>query len=127
MQGLMLVDHGSRIASSNAQLPRIARLVESQLPKGTLVGFAHLELAEPSIPNAVNALVARGVTRLFVCPYLLGPGRHASKDIPRLVNDAARPHAGLQVSVSSALGVHPLLAELVLLRAREAGLELERG
>lgn len=126
MQALMLVDHGSRLASSNAQLPRIAELVERQLSKGTLVGLAHMELAEPSIPNAVSALVARGATRLIVCPYFLGPGRHASEDIPRLVNEAACQHPGLQVSIAPALGVHPLLAQLVLARAEEAGLDVAR-
>ncbi len=127
MRAVMLVDHGSRIAASNAQLPRLAELVQRQLPAEVLVGFAHMELAQPGIPTAIEALVARGATHLVVCPYFLGPGRHVSEDIPRLVNEAAQRHPGLRVSIAAALGVHSLLAELVLARAREAGLEAEVG
>ena len=49
-------------------------------------------------------------------PYFLAAGRHASEDIPRLVQDAARPH-DVRVSVAEPLGVHSLLAELVIERS----------
>ena len=34
-RALLLVDHGSRVAASNAQLVEVARLVEAELGDGT--------------------------------------------------------------------------------------------
>ena len=52
-------------------------------------------------------------------PYT--PGKHVTRDIPRLVAEAAREFPGLSYRVTDAFGVHEKLAELIALRA---GLEI---
>jgi sirohydrochlorin ferrochelatase len=118
-RALLLVDHGSRVAASNAQLVEVARLVEAELGDGTPVAHAHMELASPSIAEAVSTLAARGVEEVVVVPYFLGPGRHATADVPRLAHEASEAHPGLRVRVAPPLGVHRLLAQLVLVRSEE--------
>ena len=46
--------------------------------------------------------------------------RLAPEDIPRLVKEAAARHEGVEIQFAAPLGVHALLAELVLLRVAEA-------
>jgi sirohydrochlorin ferrochelatase len=118
-RAILLVDHGSRVDAANAQLAEMARLVESSADGGAHVRHAHMELAEPSIATAVDALAALGVGEIVVVPYFLAPGRHASVDVPRLAHEAAARHPGLALRVTACLGVHELLARLVLERARE--------
>jgi sirohydrochlorin ferrochelatase len=118
-RAILLVDHGSRVPAANAQLPEIARLVQRQAGPDVRVQHAHMELGAPSIGDAIDALAALGAGEIVVVPYFLAPGRHATVDVPRLAHEAAARHPGLAIRVASVLGVHELMAELVLLRARE--------
>lgn len=130
VKGLLIVDHGSRRAEANDVLGQLCELVRSALPsresaslqKGgtdtvSFVTHAHMELAEPSIPQGVAACVAAGCEHIVVMPYFLFPGRHAFEDVPRLVAQACEPFEGLSFEVGQPLGVHAKLAELVLERA----------
>ena len=47
---------------------------------------AHMELAKPSLAEGLARCAASGASEVVVCPYFLGPGRHTSRDIPRLVS-----------------------------------------
>ena len=117
-RAILLVDHGSRVETANAQLAEIARRVAHHAGEDVIVRHAHMELARPSIAEAIDALAALGVTDVVLVPYFLAPGRHATIDIPRLARQAAAHHPQLDVRVAECLGVHDLLAQLALVRAR---------
>lgn len=123
LQGLLLIDHGSTKAESNAQLLALCALVQLQCPDVVVAG-AHMELSEPSIERQIEVFATQGVTEMTVIPYFLAPGRHAREDIPRLVEAATRAHPQLRVRVGECLGVDDLLAQLVIKRAQAAGLKL---
>jgi len=116
---IVLVDHGSRRREANASLERVAELVRAAAP-GREVRCAHMELAGPTLAEAVEACVAAGAREIVVVPYFLAPGSHSTRDIPRLARQAAERHPGTEVRVAAPLGVHPALAAVVLDRAREA-------
>lgn len=120
MRAVVLVDHGSREARANAQLEEIAALLRERL-RETPVVTAHMELAEPTIAAAVEACVRQGAREIIVVPYFLALGRHAARDIPRLVEEAAAGHPGLRVTVTGPLGVHPGLVDAVAARVSEGG------
>ena len=113
---LILVDHGSRFPEANEMLAELAELVRG-LADGAEVRYAHMELAEPTIRQAFEACVKAGATQVIVHPYFLSPGRHSTRDIPRLVAEAARAFPNVQYCVTEPLGVHPKIGEVVLERA----------
>jgi len=113
---LILVDHGSRFAEANDMLAEVAEMVRA-LADGAEVRYAHMELAEPTIQQAFEACVKAGATQVIVHPYFLSPGRHSTRDIPRMVADAARAFPGVQYCVTEPLGLHPKIGEVVLERA----------
>jgi len=115
---IVLVDHGSRRDEANRTLEEVAALVRAAAPD-RVVRAAHMELAAPSVAEAVDACVAEGAREVVVVPYFLAPGRHSTRDIPRLAREAAARHPGVAVRVAEPLGTHPKLAELVLERARD--------
>ena len=117
-RAIVLVDHGSRRAEANAQLERVAERLRERVPE-RVVRVAHMELAPPSLDQAVDACAAAGAEEIVIHPYFLGPGRHSSEDIPRLANAAAERHPGLRVLVSEPPGVHPGLVDAVLERVSE--------
>ena len=110
--GVMVVDHGSRREESNRALLQVVDMFRHQTPF-RLVEPAHMELAEPSIATAFDRLVERGAKLVAVHPYFLLPGRHWAEDIPALVAAAARMHPGVRHLVTSPLGVHPLMSQVM--------------
>jgi len=117
-RGLVLIDHGSRHEAANAVLADIARLVRQRGESGLLVRHAHMELAEPTLADAIDACVADGADTIVVVPYFLGPGRHVTVDIPAMVRQSAQRHPSVPMRISEPLGVHPSLADVVLDRSR---------
>ena len=79
-----------------------------------IVEIAHMELASPSIEDGVAACVSRGASHLVVFPYMLAPGRHATRDIPQLTQDIMANYPTVTYRVTEPLGVHPLLATIIL-------------
>lgn len=117
--GVILVDHGSKVAESNLLLETIAAAYR-QHAEWSIVEPAHMELAEPSIDTAFGKCVDQGAEVVVVMPYFLGPGRHSGQDIPRLAGAAAAAHQGIGYLVTAPLGMHDLLLKVVDQRITEA-------
>jgi sirohydrochlorin ferrochelatase len=117
MKAILLIDHGSRRDAANEMMDCMSNLVQAMAGPDVIVRYAHMELAEPSIPSGVRSCVEAGATELIVFPYMLSPGKHSTGDIPRMIADAAAAHPSLDVRVTDAFGVHEKLAELILARA----------
>lgn len=123
-KAILLVDHGSQLHEANEMLAGVAELLAEQDP-AYHVAIAHMELAEPTIEQGIDACVAGGAKDITVFPYMLSPGRHATEDIPRLVRQAMRRHPGVNCRVARPLGLHSLLARVILERVREAATQKE--
>jgi len=123
--GIVIVDHGSRRDESNAMLEEVARLFGERFrERFEIVEPAHMELAEPSIATAYARCVARGATRVIVCPFFLGPGKHWTGDIPRITADAAAQYPQTEYHVTMPLGIDDLILELL---AKRVGHCVEHG
>ena len=48
---------------------------------------------------------------------MLSPGKHSTRDIPRMVAEISAAHPGIPVQVTTAFGVNEQLASVVLSRA----------
>ena len=117
MKAILLIDHGSQRAEANEMMNCMANLVQTMAGPEIIVRYAHMELAEPSIPAGIRSCVEAGAKELVVFPYMLSPGKHSTGDIPRMVGEAAAEFPQLTVRVTSAFGVHEKLGEIVLGRA----------
>jgi sirohydrochlorin ferrochelatase len=72
-----------------------------------------MDLAQPTIQEAFQRCVQRGAKLVIVHPYFLLPGRHWEEDIPKLAADAASHHPGVRYLVTSPLGLHPLMVDVI--------------
>jgi sirohydrochlorin ferrochelatase len=116
MKAILLVDHGSTRQEANAMLGDMANVVQHLVSDGVIVRYAHMELAEPSIAQGFTNCVEAGADEAIAFPYMLSPGKHATRDIPRLVAEAAAAHEGVQYRVTDAFGIDEKLAEVILAR-----------
>ena len=95
----------------------MARLVQDLAGDGVIIRHAHMELAEPSIAQGFADCVESGADEVIAFPYMLSPGRHSTRDIPRMIREAAAGHPGVRFRVTPAFGMHEMLAAVVLSRA----------
>ena len=114
-RAILLVDHGSQLPEANHVLDRIADALRTRLPQ-VVVEVAHMELAEPSLATGLARCAERGARDVVVCPYFLGPGRHTSRDIPRLVERARAAHPALSVRIAAPLGFDERIVDVLLTR-----------
>src|SRR5262249_24855432 len=89
-----------------------------------VVRHAHMELAAPTIAEGFAECIRAGATEVIAFPYMLSPGKHVTRDVPRLVAEAAQAFPNTAFRVTDAFGVHEKLAELIALRA---GVEVARS
>jgi sirohydrochlorin ferrochelatase len=114
---LLLIGHGSRVASANRLLRDLARGLRAILP-GRAVEIAYLEAAAPGISEGIDRCVARGATRILIVPYFLYLGGHVRRDLPKAAAAARRRHDGLEVRIAAHLGLDRRLLAIVADRSR---------
>jgi sirohydrochlorin ferrochelatase len=124
MKAILIIDHGSTLAAANHMLECVGDLVQAMAGRDVIVRIAHMEISEPTIAQGFDACVAAGATEVVAFPYMLSPGKHSTRDIPRLVAQAAAAHPGVRYTVTPAFGVHDHLAAVILERA---GVSATRG
>jgi sirohydrochlorin ferrochelatase len=121
MRAILLIDHGSVRPEANSMLACMGDLLQQMLGSGVLVRHAHMELAAPSIAEGFAECVASGATEVIAFPYMLSPGKHVTRDIPRLVAEAASGFPHVAYRVTAAFGVDEKLAEVI---AHRVGVEI---
>lgn len=112
--GIIIVDHGSRLAQSNEMLEQVAAMFAKRFAsKYEIVEPAHMEIVQPSIAAAYERCVKRGARRIIICPFFLGPGKHWTHDIPRLAAEACAHHPQTSYHVTHPLGIDDLILDLL--------------
>lgn len=114
MKGILIIDHGSMKEAANHMLECVGELVQRMAGEGVVVRVAHMELATPNIADGFAACVAGGATEIVAFPYMLSPGKHSTRDIPRMVAEISESYPGIPVRVTTAFGVNEQLAAVVL-------------
>ncbi len=107
----ILIAHGSRRPESAVDHAALCDAVAHA--SGTPVRPAYLELAEPSIPDAVAAAVHEGATSVVLLPYFLHPGNHVREDLPRIAQECRSAHPGTSVELRTHVGADPRLVGLL--------------
>lgn len=109
---LLLVAHGSRRENANLEVVELGRRISPSVEFDE-VSVAFLELAEPSIPDAIDQAVALGATRIVILPFFLSEGRHVGEDIPALVAAARLRHDACDIELTPYLGQSPAIVEVI--------------
>ena len=82
--GILLVSHGSRLKYNKEFISSLFDKFEKSCDYPCNFGF--MELAEPNIPTAIDALLENNeIDRLVVVPVFIAPGVHTTNDIPTIL------------------------------------------
>jgi sirohydrochlorin cobaltochelatase len=120
--GVVIVGHGSREPAANAELEALVAAWAATRP-GRAVTIGYVELAQPPLPSALAAAGTRH-DRVVALPLFLFAAGHVKNDLPLALAAARAQAPATDFGAARALGVHPLLAELVWRRALAAAPEL---
>ncbi|MGR3484858.1 MAG: sirohydrochlorin chelatase [Paracoccaceae bacterium] len=102
----MICGHGSRSRSAVAEFATLADALPAHLPPDWPVEYGYLEFANPVIRDGLDALRAKGCTRILAVPGMLFAAMHAKNDIPTVLNAYAESH-GIEIGYGRELGVDP--------------------
>jgi sirohydrochlorin ferrochelatase len=118
MKALLVVAHGSRRAASNEEVRALTQRVAGQASDHyQQVACAFLELADPSIPEGLRALIQSGATDITVLPYFLSAGRHVAEDIPAEVQKVQQQRPDIPIQIAPYVGKSTRMASLLLAQA----------
>ena len=121
MQALVLIAHGSRRHASNEEVKNVAsRLQHASTDCFQLIETGFLEIAKPSIPEAIESCIAAGATSVVLVPYFLAAGRHVAEDIPRIVQQVAQQHHDVAIHITEHIGMSDSMSRLILDSASSA-------
>ena len=101
--GLILFAHGARDPRWREPFERLARKAAAERPD-VAVSLAFLELMEPDLGAAADALVARGCRALRVVPVFLGQGGHVREDLPAAVDAVRSRYPNVAIELREAVG-----------------------
>ena len=101
--GVLLFAHGARDPQWAAPFQAIAAQLRALAPS-LQVELAFLELMSPDLPTAAARLAGSGCQRVTVVPLFLGAGGHVRRDLPKLLEEAARQHPQVSFQHTAAIG-----------------------
>jgi sirohydrochlorin ferrochelatase len=114
MKALVLVAHGSRRQASNEEVIALSAVIAREMNNDfPIVVAGFLELAEPSIPEALDRCVTYGATDICIVPYFLSAGRHVQEDIPDEVDKARKIHISISMTILPHIGGSPQMKDLI--------------
>lgn len=115
MQALLLIAHGSRRQASNDEVLALTERIRAAAgAQFDYVTAAFLELADPSIEQALENCVVNGATSIRVTPYFLAAGTHVRVDVPAVIERFADRYPHISVHVTPHIGQSERMPELVL-------------
>ncbi|CAB1368018.1 sirohydrochlorin chelatase [Denitratisoma oestradiolicum] len=106
MKGIVLFGHGARNAEWVEPFHRIRAAILARVPE-VPVEMGFLELMRPTFAEAVDGLVARGVTEIVVVPVFMAAGSHVKKDLPLMAAEIMERHPQLEIAIAAAVGESP--------------------
>lgn len=90
------------------------------LTNRNIVEPAHMEIAKPTIRDAIGRCVEQGASTVIIAPYFLARGRHIQDDIPALVADAQGHFPHISCKIADPIGIDPLMTALIDNRVKAA-------
>lgn len=107
---VVLIGHGSKVKGFETPLKKIAKDLEA-LGRYRDVLPAYLEIASPSIGEAVERCVKRGASIVKLLPYFLLLGAHVTKDLPAITAEAKKKFRGkASIELCPYLGYDPMIS-----------------
>jgi cobalt/nickel transport system ATP-binding protein len=116
---MLVVGHGSRDADGVDEFWALASTIRDAVGD-LLTGFGFIELASPTVDEAIDDLIERGATEIVSVPLVLLAAGHLKNDGPAALARARARHPEVRFSLARDLGIEPGVLEITADRIRDA-------
>ncbi len=120
---MLVVGHGSRDADGVEEFWQLAAAIRAVSP--VPVGFGFIELASPTVDEAIDALVAEGATEIVSVPLVLLSAGHLKNDGPAALARARQRHPEVAFRLARDLGIGPRVLDAATDRIRDAAADAD--
>ena len=121
--GLIIIGHGSRLPHNLENLREIAEILRKRATFET-VAISFMVKNKPTIPEAIESLVNKGVTNIVLVPAFIAPGVHTTQEIPEMIEmkekEPMLKERGIKLVYGEPLGSDERIAEIIEEKALEA-------
>jgi precorrin-8X/cobalt-precorrin-8 methylmutase len=115
---LVVVGRGTTDPDANGEVAKLARMLEEGMGFGAVM-VCYSVTAQPLVADGLRRAARLGYTRLVVLPFFLFDGVLV-KRIYAAADELAQREPAVEVLKAKYFGVHPLVADVMIARAREA-------
>jgi precorrin-8X/cobalt-precorrin-8 methylmutase len=128
--GLILIGHGSKLPQNRENLEKLAEILRKRA-KFAVVEIAFMSINTPTVPEVIDALGDRGISKIVLVPAFLAPGVHTTRDIPQMIgvkeSEPKLKQRGIELIYGEPLGSDERIAEILEEKALKAlGEEIKR-
>lgn len=116
---VMVCGHGSRDPDALREFELVAAGIRERLPRYD-VESGYLEFARPIIRDGLEALKARGATRILAVPGMLFAAAHVKNDLPWEVNSFAAANPNIELRFGRELAIEAKLLQAAAERIEAA-------
>lgn len=116
---LLLVGHGSRSTAGVAAYWDFADVLRARAP-WLQIGCGFIELSQPDLDTAIDAVVEAGATSVVAVPLVLLGAGHLKSDGPAALQRGRDRHPDVSFSYARDLGIHPSVLAVAEERVRAA-------
>jgi precorrin-8X/cobalt-precorrin-8 methylmutase len=120
---LVLIGHGSKLPYNKENLEKLAEIIRKK-SKFKTVEISFMVRNQPTIPEAIENVAKKGITRIVLIPAFLASGVHTEHEIPEMIGlkgEESRLKAqGLEIIYGEPIGADERIAEIIEEKALKA-------
>jgi len=121
--GLILIGHGSKLPHNRENLEKIAEILRKRAAFET-VEISFMVRNNPTIPEAIETLAKKGVTKIVLIPAFIAQGVHTTQEIPEMIEmkekEPLLKERGIKLAYGEPLGPDERIAEIIEEKALQA-------
>jgi precorrin-8X/cobalt-precorrin-8 methylmutase len=120
---LVLIGHGSKLPYNKENLEKLADMLRRKSRFKT-VEISFMVRNKPSIPEAIEGIVKRGIKKIVLVPAFLAAGVHTEQEIPEMIGlKGEEPEfktRGIQILYGDPIGPDERIADIIEEKALKA-------
>ena len=113
---LVLIGHGSKLSHNRENLVKIAEILRKKSRFKT-VEISFMVRNTPTIPEAIESIVKRGIKKIVLVPAFLAAGVHTTQEIPELIGvkdkESQLSSRGIQLFYGEPIGADECVAVIL--------------
>jgi precorrin-8X/cobalt-precorrin-8 methylmutase len=121
--GLIIIGHGSKLPHNRENLKKLADILRKRAAFKT-VEISFMMRNKPTIPEAIESLAKKGVTKIVLIPAFIAPGVHTTQEIPEMIEmkekEPLLKERGITLVYGEPLGSDERIAEIIEEKALKA-------